>query len=297
LDELDLLIVKNLLKNCRVTYRELADKYNISINAIFKRVQNMVNEGIISAFTAKPSSTTLKSIEINVFGTSKVDNLNYVISKLGENEAVFFVGIAGGNFIIIGAYLKDISELHSFTSFCIREAKLESYTECILSLLYNTSPESLSSLDYKIIKQLNRDARRSIPELAENIGISAKTARKRIKRMIDKNLVDFSIDFVPASEGIIVSLFFVYLNQDSDFEAEYQKINDNYSTNIIYLRKCSNKPNLLLLTVMTKSNQETAKLNNKLMSEGFENVKHRMIFDGRFYENWREKLYRKILSN
>ena len=145
MDELDLSIAKELLKNCRTTYRELADKYNISINAIYKRVQNMIDKDIITAFTAKPSSTALKSIEINIFGTSKANNLNDVITELGENEAVFFVGIAGGNFLIIGAYLRDISELHKFTSFCIRVAKLENYTECILNLLYTTSPESLST--------------------------------------------------------------------------------------------------------------------------------------------------------
>jgi DNA-binding Lrp family transcriptional regulator len=297
LDELDLLIVKDLLKNCRLTYRELANKHSISINAIFKRIQNMTNEGIITAFTAKPSSTALKSIEINVFGTSKLRNINEVITELGENEAVFFVGVAGGNFLIIGAYLRDISELHEFTSFCIKLAKLENYTECILNLPYPDFPESLSSLDYKIIKKLHRDARRSIPELAEDIGISAKTVRKRIKRMKDLNLVDFSINFAPDSEGIIVSQFFIYLNQESNYEAEYQKLNEKYNTNIIYLRKCSNKPNLLLLTVMTKSNRETADLNNKLLGEAFKEVKHRLIFEGYFFENWREKLFRKMLSN
>ena len=195
MDIIDLQIVKLLLANCRITYRDIGQILGLSVNAVYKRVQNMIETGVIRAFTAKPSLIGLKAVNVLVFGQSKGANLNDISKELGNHESIYFVGNAGGNFLYIDGYLREMSELNDYTAYVYRIANLNDFTTCIKELPYRINPEVLTKTDYQILRVLGNDAKRSITDLADNIGISAKTIRKRIKRMMEYNLVELSINF------------------------------------------------------------------------------------------------------
>jgi len=296
MDFIDLQIAKKLLINCRITYRELADIFDLSVNAVYKRVQNMMNDGLIRAFTAKPSLVALNGIQILICGISKGQNLNTISKDLGEHDSIYFVGNAGGNYLYIDACLRNLSEMHEFTIFTSNTGKLENPTALVKKLPYRITPESLTLLDYKILKFLKEDARKSLTDLADEVGISTKTARKRIKRMIEYNLVDFSINFAPQAEGIIVSQFHLYLKDGIDYNSAFERINKDYVENILYLQQFNNVPNLLMVTALTKSNKETADLYDRFQNEPLKNLEYHIIYNGFFFETWREKLYRDMIN-
>ena len=50
MDEIDLIIIKKLIENSRVTYRELAEMVDMSITTIYKRINKLVDDGNINAF-------------------------------------------------------------------------------------------------------------------------------------------------------------------------------------------------------------------------------------------------------
>ena len=56
MDENDLQIIKLLIFNSRMSYREIAGHLDISLNAVYKRVQNLIELGVIRRFTAKINS-------------------------------------------------------------------------------------------------------------------------------------------------------------------------------------------------------------------------------------------------
>ncbi|TFF97993.1 MAG: AsnC family transcriptional regulator [Promethearchaeota archaeon] len=294
MDKKDLLIAKKLLENCRITYRELAEILDLSVNAVYKRVQNMVDSGLILAFTAKPSLIALDSIEILTFGKTKSQNLDKLSKRLGEHESVYFVGLAAGNMIYIGAYLRNISKLHEFTTFITKTADLTDSKTCIKKSPYRESPEELKSLDYEVLKGLRLDARRSISDLADEIGVSAKTARRRIKKMMEYDLVEFSINFAPQ---MITSNFHIYLMRDKDYYTEYKRLEIKYADYILYLQQFSNLPNLIMMTSLTETNQESADLHRCLQQEDFEMLEHHIFYNGYFFETWRDKLYNKMINN
>ena len=60
MDEIDLFIIKKLFVNSRLTYREMAEMIEISVSATHKRINNLLDDGIISAFIARPSVIALK---------------------------------------------------------------------------------------------------------------------------------------------------------------------------------------------------------------------------------------------
>jgi DNA-binding Lrp family transcriptional regulator len=293
MDAKDLQIVKALLKNCRTTYREMAEILDLSINAVYKRVQNMLDSGLILGFTAKPSLIALNGLEILIFGRSKAKNLDELSHKLGEDDRVYFVGLAAGNLIYIGGYLRNISELHDYTTFITQKAQLDELTTCIKKVPYRISPEKLTSLDYKILKGLKDDARRAVSDLAEEVRVSPKTTRKRIKKMIDYNLIDFSINFAPQ---MTTSNFHIYLSKKGDYNKKYKRIESKYSDYILYLQQFSNIPNFIMMTALTNTNQEAAKLHNSLQREGFEWLEHNILYNGYFFGTWRDELYRKTLA-
>jgi DNA-binding Lrp family transcriptional regulator len=55
LDKTDVILCQLLLANSRLSYRELAEKLDLSVTAIHNRIQSLVEMGIIRKFTAKPS--------------------------------------------------------------------------------------------------------------------------------------------------------------------------------------------------------------------------------------------------
>ena len=53
MDSTDIVLIQLLLMNSRTPYRELAEKLGLSVNAVHKRVNYLMEIGLIQAFTAK----------------------------------------------------------------------------------------------------------------------------------------------------------------------------------------------------------------------------------------------------
>ena len=75
---------------------------------------------------------------------------------------------------------------------------------------------ALCDLDYKIIRSLKEDSRKATSVVAEEIGVSTKTVRRRLNRMIKNFLIVFSIDWYPDASNDIISAFHVQLKPDAD---------------------------------------------------------------------------------
>jgi DNA-binding Lrp family transcriptional regulator len=117
MDEIDFIILKKLLENSRVTYRELSEIFDMSVSAIHKRINNLVEDGIIDGFIARPSIIALKYLWVLIFGTSKAKSMESVRKELGQHESIKALAMAGGKFLYISAYLRNISELQEFSSY------------------------------------------------------------------------------------------------------------------------------------------------------------------------------------
>ncbi|NVM37356.1 MAG: AsnC family transcriptional regulator [Candidatus Lokiarchaeota archaeon] len=193
MDEIDLTILKKLLENSRLTYRELGEINDMSVSAIHKGIKSLEDNGIITAYIARPNILALKCLFVLIFGTSSAKSMDDVSKELGQHESIRFIGIAGARFLYITAYLKNISELQEFSSYVSKIAQISEPTIGIINVPYMTTPEPLTSIDYKILKPLNRDSRKTITDMADDIGVSAKTVRNHLNRMIENKLASFSI--------------------------------------------------------------------------------------------------------
>jgi len=291
MDEIDLTILKKLLGNSRLTYRELAEMNNMSVSAAHKRIKKLEDEGIILSYIAQPSIIALKCLFVLIFGTSSAKSMDAVSKELGQHESIRFIGIAGAKFLYITAYLKNISELQEFSSYVSNTAKISDPTIGIINVPYMTTPEPLTSIDYKILKSLNRDARKPITDIADDVGVSAKTVRNHLNRMIENKLASFSIQWMPHKNNFVM-VFHLILNEGTDMNSTLQHINEKYSQNIAYCLSYSNIPNLITLHTWAKNTQDAQKIQEELHTEGFKDVIPHIFIDANWFDCWVDQLLR-----
>ncbi|MFX0072713.1 MAG: AsnC family transcriptional regulator [Candidatus Hermodarchaeota archaeon] len=292
MDEIDLFILKKLLENSRSTYRELAEITNMSVSAIHKRIKNLIDEGNINAFIARPSMIALKHLEVLGFGTSDAKSMDAVSTELGKHENIHTIAIAGGKFLYINCYIRDITELQDLSSFISKTAQISDLTVGIINIPYFTSPEPLTSIDYKILKTLNRDSRKPIIDIADDVGLTAKTVRKRLDRMIENNLATFTIEWSPTSENNFITFYHLYLKEGTDINTQIEYLYQKYSQNIVFCISYSNIPNFLTMHSWAKSLSESQKIQERLQTEGFKDIIPRVVFHGNHYDCWIDQFLR-----
>ena len=292
MDEIDFIILKKLLENSRVTYRELGEIINMSVSAVHKRVNKLVEEGIIDGFIARPSVISLKYLWVLIFGTSSAKSMGDVSKELGQHESIKAIAIAGNKYFYISAYLRNISELQEFSSYVSKTAQMAEPTVGIINMPYITEPEPLTSIDYKILRSLNKDSRKSITDITDDTGLSAKTVRKRLDRMIENNLAEFIIELRLLYKDCFVNIFHLFLNEGTNINSAINHINEKYSQNFSHCLSYSNIPNFITLHTWAKSPQDSQKIHEELQTEGFKDIIPHIFLSAEYYDCWLDQLLR-----
>ena len=291
MDEIDFFLLKKLVGNSRLTYRELADISDLSVSATHKRINKLIEDGIIEAFIARPSSIALKYIWVIIFGMSKAKSMDVVSKELGQHENILFVGIAGAKSLYVYTFLRNISELQEVSSYVSKIAKISKPMVGIVNVPYLTTPEPLTNMDYKILKVLNRDARKPVIDIADDVGLSAKTVKKRIDRMIENNLVTFTIQWKLWYVSFI-TVFSILLNEGTDIISTIQHLNQKFSRNVFSCLSYSNIPNVITFEIWTNNAKESQKIQEELQTEGFKNITPYIGISGEYYDSCIDQLLR-----
>ena len=292
MDEIDLIILRKLFKNSRLTYRALAELTDMAVSTVHKRISNLIEDEVILGFIARPSIIALKSLLVTIFGTSNAKSFTEVSKELGQNENVISVAMASGKMMYISGFLRDISALRDHSVYVSKAAEMSEPTVGIIDVPYSTLPEPLTSIDFKIIKSLNRDSRKPVIDIADDIGLSSKTVKKRLDRMIENNLVELNIEWSDKAENNLTTGFHIHLNEGTDLYFTSNYLFEKYNQNVIACIAFSNIPNFIYMIVWTKNTQESYKIQEKLQTEGFRDVIPHLIISTEYYECWVDKLVR-----
>ncbi len=290
MDEIDFIILKELMKNSRVTFRELAELIGMSVSSTHKRINKLLDQDIIQRFTARPSAIALKSLLVLIFGTSSAKSLEAISNELGQHECVENVAIVSGKMLYISGILRDISELQDFSSFVSNTAQISEPTVGIMNIPYITTPEPLTTIDYKILKTLNKDARKPVTDIADEVGLSAKTVKKRLDRMIENYLVEFSIQ-TKAQHNLLTG-FHISLNEGTDINSKMQDVTEKYGQNVVGVLNYSNIPNFFTMYIWTRNIQDSNKVNEELQNKGFKDVIPIIFLSSNYFDCWVDQLLR-----
>lgn len=292
MDDYDFIILKNLMENSRITYRELAEVVDISVSAVHKRINKLIDDEIINGFTARPSVIALKCLWIMIFGTSKAKILDLLSDELGQHENIDFVGITGGRYMYVAGYLRNISKLQDFSTYVSKTAQISEPTIGIINIPYITAPEPLSKIDFKILKSLNKDSRKPITDVADDIGISTKTVKKRLDRMIKENLATLTIQWTPKAENNFSTAFHIYLKEGTDIASTIQYLNNKFAKNNGYCFNFSNIPNFITMHTWTRTAHDSQQIQEELQTEGFQEIIPHIFISAKYYDCWIDELLR-----
>jgi DNA-binding Lrp family transcriptional regulator len=308
MDRADVSLCLFLMTNSRTPYHELADKLGLSINAVHKRIGAMVNQGIIRAFTAHPSLLSLGALSVWIYGRSEAAHPGDVHLRLKTDDRTYWVANSGGGFVYVGGYLRSISELDEFVAFVKREGEFSDPTIGIIptvgmippfqgiSPAMRTRPpnESLRPLDYQILASLRKDSRRPATDVAAEVKASAKTVHRRLEWMLEKGLVEFTIDWYPDASNDIIALCHVEVARRFDRMQVLEALKEQFSENILVEVLFSNLPNMLVLFLWTNSMRQTEDLRGSICAvEGVGSVMLNVLQIGYMFDTWRDELVSK----
>jgi Lrp/AsnC family leucine-responsive transcriptional regulator len=297
MDKTDVLLSLLLLSNSRSSYRELAETLNLSVTAVHNRIQSLVEAGIIRKFTAKVNLFAANALHVLIFGNSKATQLSKVRTKLEKHGAVYWLAVGGGNFLYIGAYLRNIAELESLVGYVKDAAEMPEPTVGITSspvalpiAAIEKMDKRLYKLDYEIIAALKDDSRKATSEIAEELGVSAKTVRRRLNHMIKNFMIELSIEWYPDESNDIMSIFHVRMKTSAEKNAADLLVK-KYFPNAMFYWGFSNIPDTYLFFVWTSTSKELKDTRERFETEAaVQSATPNVIFTGYIFPSWRDQI-------
>jgi DNA-binding Lrp family transcriptional regulator len=186
------MIILDLLQNCRQSYQSIAKKNGVTLNAIKKRVQNYLDDGVIE-FSLEPQLANFDGDwAMAIVTTEGTEDTERFINLLGKHSMINEVGaLSGGGYIIFATYVgrEGLSELAKF----LRTADHVKNVELHQVAIEKGKKVEFSRSEITILRCLFNDPRMRLSKLAECTGYSAKTVRRGLQRIIDNNGIWFTL--------------------------------------------------------------------------------------------------------
>lgn len=205
MDEIDKVILLNLSQNCRIPYQTLAQNLDISSNAVKKRVDNLVEEGVIVKFSVELSLEMFGGeVALCILETDGTEDEQVFCNTLGQNPMIGIVGPCSGSmYMLFATYIGNtgLSELGLFL-----RMQEEVKTVEIFPLIFPRGKKvKYSKSHLRVLKCLDEDARMSVSEISKKTGLAARTARRLINEIIEGEGVRLSVSWdLNSSDGIVM---------------------------------------------------------------------------------------------
>lgn len=304
MDDIDRKLLILLAANPRMHFREMSERLGISRQAAHHRVHALLESGVIKNMTASVSFSFLDAIPIAVFGDTKAPLLGEDLDRLGESEFTRRVVVACGNYAYVVGVLRRLSELDSYVEFVKAKAKMEDPAiglYCLDSdgLLPNYQVDGsgkplqirsrLSTVDLRIISSLQDDARRPIVDVAKAVGVSTRTVRQRLHKMISDGSLEFHAGMDVPMGGDQLFLLHVWLRAGARKEEVGRRLLSSHPFRDAYVRAFSNLPRLLILVFWSDRVAEArAVLEEVRGDKDVRDVMLNFAYLERMYRTWRD---------
>jgi DNA-binding Lrp family transcriptional regulator len=200
LDKNDLTILLTLARDCRTSYNIIGSQIGLSSKSVKARVKKMVSNGVIEKFVVRvnPAAFGYRTALVLVktsHGMTKDD----VIQRVKEYGDLAYHVYHMGSTSVAALIIKKPLDGNIIQSLNER-LKLATFINIAVTELSVAASDDLSETDLRIIKcLLLSGARVKISDIAKEVGISEKTTTRRLNRMKESRLLDFSLQRSPAA--------------------------------------------------------------------------------------------------
>lgn len=187
MDDIDWAILREVGRNCRISYRELAKRIGLSTTAAMSRVASMQKDGTLMHFRVIPSNAMIGAEHYTaIIHTDASEDIEEFIVQIAALPETIIVGelasTRGRSYISNGQYigsarLQEIGRL--FRGFHgVAEVELHPTRRLFVP---DGAKMELTKHHLLVLRALNRDARMSVNEIAEETGLT----RRRVRRILN----------------------------------------------------------------------------------------------------------------
>lgn len=299
MDETDLRLIGLLNTNSRAPFRELAEKLGVSVQAVHKRVRALTETGVILRYTAGLSLKYLKAVPVGISGHTRAASANDAARGLGQDDSTVLVHVSG-NLLSIMVMLRSIGDLDRYVGFLKTSAQMEDLSVSLPSAMGFTKlerqnvpegPLELSQLDFRIIRSLRGDARKEVVDIAEEVGISAKTVKRRLERMMEAGAIEFSTQFDLGAQNGISSIVTIGLKPGTDKGQFMGEVKQRFGPRITYMGLLSNIPDGVFIYMWSASQKESREMEESFQKDqGIASFKNLLIQNKFQFTTWRDRL-------
>ena len=206
LDDLDISILKMLTTNSRRSDHGIARKLQVTTNTVKNRIRNLMKEGVLLGFETHLSATFFNAthcwLGAELYGNEPKGE---IIDELGGIEKVSFIMPTTENVMFIAMDFLNSADLDNTIQKMSGKKEITGIQTHIYSSPRIHKKMDISPLDWKIIKSIRFNSRKSPTEIARECGVSTRTVNRRLRRLYDGGVIHHTIAFDPmASKGAIV---------------------------------------------------------------------------------------------
>jgi DNA-binding Lrp family transcriptional regulator len=212
MDDRDLELLKLLLFDGRMSYESIAKKIKITPYLVKKRIKELVDLGVIMKFTTNVNFLMFqKSVCYTLAEVKEGTDQHDLINHIGKLDEVTGGAISLQNKMqIIHTYSDDYDfkkNLENLMQFEEIE-RIENYILLIPPDL-GFKNKRLTKTDWKIINVIKDNCRKTDIEIANELGISSKTVKRRLSYLTENNLILFMIELDTSAADFLSYLLIV----------------------------------------------------------------------------------------
>ncbi|MDW5562078.1 MAG: AsnC family transcriptional regulator [Methanomassiliicoccus sp.] len=292
MDETDILITKELAADPRLPYRDLADRLSLSVNGAHKRIQQLISKGVIVGFRTRLGPQVTGGGFVSLYGRSLTTSMAATMEHIGNHICTSRLTAAGGQFLYVDAQVRSNEEMQSYQAF-VREAGRIEDLKVVFMAMVGPPPvkDPLSKLDHKIVHALWQDCRRPLDEVAEEVGSTPKTVRRRLENLEEQQSVFYVLDWVPTSSGDPISIVHAKLRPDRSPQKVGVAMMNRKDPHILGISASNVEPGLMVFSMWARDLRELQEAESSINSNSdFESLYSNLFYDMRIYPTWVDKL-------
>jgi DNA-binding Lrp family transcriptional regulator len=195
LDSIDKNILLALDSNCRLSYKAIAQNLGMTANAVRKRMERLLETGVIEEFSIILKSAMMKSeYLIALVLTDGSENEVEFIETMGSNLHIIQVGQVvthtGRAYLVHCEYISAES-LQSLGSF-FRTLKPVTDVQLHTILMQRGKVFEIKKLHLRILRYLLENARMQVTEISERTGLTARRVSRAIQELQESDAIWFA---------------------------------------------------------------------------------------------------------
>jgi DNA-binding Lrp family transcriptional regulator len=234
LDKNDLTILPALARDCRTSYSSIGSQIGLTSKSVKARVKKMVRGGVIEKFVVRvnPAAFGYRTA-IVLIRTSNGITKDDVIQLVKEFGDLAYHAHHVGSTSVAALIIKKPLDEKIIRSLNDRLRPATVVRTSVVEL--SVASTDLSETDLRIIKcLLLSGARIEISDIAKEVGISEKTTTRRLNRIKEMRLLDFSLQCSPTAMIGYIQFAIPITVAKSHYDNVRERMYSEFQANILY---------------------------------------------------------------